>query len=227
MSEQQRPAPPGWYADPQPSPPGGLRWWDGTRWTPHGWPPGAHDGRPGWWRRAGAWLIDGFIVGAASWVVTLPVQLDLQRDLRVAQERLVADPPGTALSTYWSDLMQAWSDRWVWLGLLPALAALAYHLVMLRSRSATVGKLSLGMRVESASGDARPSWHALVRRVLAQFGPGWLVIPVGFASGSGATIALLFAVAFGWQLLDHLSAAGSGRRALHDLASGTRVAWAS
>lgn len=235
MGEPQRPALPGWYDDPQPGLPGRLRWWDGSRWTPHVAPPAGssagasgapRDGRPGWWHRAGAWLIDGFIVGAASTVVSLPVQLELQRDLRVAQEQLVDGSPGVTLSTYSSDVLQAWGERWVWLVLVPVLAAMAYHLVMLRTRSATVGKLSMGLRVVAAGDGARPSWSALVRRVLVQFGPGWLVFPVGLASGSMATIALLFAVALAWQLLDHLWAAGSGRRALHDLASGTRVVWA-
>src|SRR5687767_8511040 len=122
-------ASPGWYADPWPSPPGALRWWDGGQWTSATSAPGA-PGQPqtdaGWWRRGGAYLIDGFIVGAISWVVGLPAQLGFQRDLWVVQERLEEDltdgTVGTGMEAYWSGMVEAWTDRWVWLALLPAVA---------------------------------------------------------------------------------------------------------
>ena len=229
MSSGQQ-APPGWYADPWPGPPGALRWWDGSQWTSatsSPGPPGRPEADAGWWRRAGAFCIDGFIVSAISWIVGLPAQLGLQRDLQVEQERLTEaianGDAGPGMAAYWTGLFDAWADRWVWLGLLPALAALAYHVVMLRTRSRTVGKQALGLRVTSVGGDERLSWSTVVRRVLAQFGPGWLVLPVGAASGSLSTIALMGLAVLAWQLLDHLWAASPRRRALHDLAAGTRV----
>ena len=139
-------------------------------------------------------LIDSFIVGAGSWIIALPAQRGFQEDLRAEQdrllERLADNTADTGLATYWSGMVEAWTDRWVWLGLAPVLAALAYHLVMLRTFSATVGKRSLGLRrVASVSGDERPSWSALLRRVLTQFGPGWIILPLGFATGSATAIA--------------------------------------
>ena len=225
MSEQR--TPPGWYADPWPSPPDGLRWWDGAQWTSRSTAPGQPPTGAGWWRRAGAYLIDGFIVGAISFVVGLPAQLGFQRDVQAEadqlSEALVDGTVGTALADYWSGFADAWLDRWVWLALLPALGALAYHVVMLRTRSATVGKRALHLRVVPASGEGPLSWSVVARRVLAQFGPGWLFLPVGFATGSFNSLWLLSLAVLALQLLDHLWAAGSGRRALHDLVAGTRV----
>ena len=87
MSNGQQPAP-GWYADPWPSPPDGLRWWDGGQWTSATSVPGQGPADAGWWRRAGAYLIDGFIVGSISFVVGIPAQVGLQRDLQVESEQL-------------------------------------------------------------------------------------------------------------------------------------------
>lgn len=147
------------------------------------------------------------VVGRRA-IIALPAQRGFREDLRAEQDRLLERLAGgtadTGLATYWSGMVQAWTDRWVWLGLVPVLAALAYHLVMLRTFSATVGKRSLG-------------------RVLTQFGPGRIILPLGFATGSATVIALLVVCAIAWQLLDHLWAAGNGRRALHDLVAGTRV----
>lgn len=226
MSNGQQPAP-GWYADPWPSPPDGLRWWDGGQWTPATSVPGQGPTDAGWWRRAGAYLIDGFIVGSIGFVVGIPAQIGLQRDLQVEAERLneaVADgAAGTAFADYWSAVVEAYLDRWVWVALLPLVAALAYHAIMLRTRSATVGKRALRLRVVPASGDGPLSWSAVARRLATQFGAGWLIVPVGLLSGSWAALAIIGLVASVFLLLDHLWAAQSGRRAIHDLVAGTRV----
>jgi uncharacterized RDD family membrane protein YckC len=226
MSNGQQPAP-GWYADPWPSPPDGLRWWDGGQWTSATSVPGQGPADAGWWRRAGAYLIDGFIVGSISFVVGIPAQVGLQRDLQVESEQLnealVDGRADTALADYWSGFADAWFDRWFWLMVLPALAALAYHLVLLRTRSATVGKQAMRLRVVPASGTGRLSWSMLVRRVLIQFAPGWLIFPVGLATRSFTALGLIGLVVLAFQLLDHLWAARSDRRAIHDLVAGTRV----
>ena len=226
MSTGQQP-PAGWYADPWPSPPEGLRWWDGGQWTSHTSVPGHGAVDASWWRRAGACLIDGFIVGSIGFVVGIPGQIGLQRDLQAEGERLersVADGTvGTAFADYWSGIAGAWLDRWVWLALLPAVAAVAYHALMLRTRSATVGKRALRLRVVPAGGDGQLSWSVVARRLAAQFGPGWLILPLGLASGSWTGLLLVGLVASVFQLVDHLWAARSDRRAVHDLVAGTRV----
>lgn len=220
--------PPGWYADPWPGPPGGLRWWDGSQWTSATTAPGQGPTDAGWWRRAGAYLIDGFIVGAASYVVGLPGQVGLQRDLQVEAQQLTdsltyASDPGAAMVDYWSSVGDAYLDRWFWLILLPVLFALAYHLVMLRTRSATVGKRALRLRVVPAGGEGQLSWSMLVRRFLTQFAPGWLIVPVAMSTRSLIAVTLVALAVTVFQLLDHLWAASDRKRAIHDLAAGTRV----
>lgn len=84
---------PGWYHAAG-DPPGTERWWDGTTWvggpqatsapptgygpppgygaTGYGPPPGygtAPFAYAGWWRRVGAWLLDGLIIGIPSAIV--------------------------------------------------------------------------------------------------------------------------------------------------------------
>lgn len=226
LSSQQ--PPPGWYADPWPSPPGGLRWWDGGQWAGATSLPDRGPTDAGWWRRAGAYLIDGFIVGAISYVVGLPGQVGLQRDLQVESQKLTdaltyGSDPGTAMTDYWSGFADAYLDRWLWLVALPAIAVVAYYAVMLRTRSATVGKRALRLRVVPASGEGRLSWSMVVRRILTQFGPGWLIIPVALATRSVAVIAIFALVVLVFQLLDHLWAASDRKRAIHDLTAGTRV----
>lgn len=227
MSNGQQP-PPGWYADPWPSPPDGLRWWDGGQWTSATSVPGQGPTDAGWWRRAGAYLIDGFIVGAISYVVGLPGQVGLQRDLQVESQELsdaltYGSDPGTAMTAYWSGFADAYFARWLWLMVLPGIAIVAYYAVMLKTRSATVGKHALRLRVVPASGEGRLSWSMVVRRVLTQFGPGWLIIPVALATRSLAAIGLVTLAAGLFQVLDHLWAATDRKRAIHDLTAGTRV----
>ena len=227
MSNGQQPAP-GWYADPWPSPPDGLRWWDGGQWTSATSVPGQGPTDAGWWRRAGAYLIDGFIVGSISFVVGIPAQVGLQRDLQAEAERLnesVADGAAdTAFADYWSAVVEAYLDRWVWLALLPLVAALAYHAVMLRTRSATVGKRALRLRVVPVSGrraavvvGRREAAGHAVRTGLADHPGRPRSAGPGPRSRSSAS----------WRPRSSCSTTSgprrSDRRAIHDLVAGTRV----
>ena len=226
-------SPPGWYPDPAPPAPGDpplLRFWDGQQWSwqvapaPAGLsgpgyagpayavqPPGptTPDGVPlaGFWPRVAAHVIDALILGAASSVATLPVQLGMQRDMQALIE---SEPdPGAFLSAY----LDMFLPLITWTALVGFVLWAGYTALMLRFKGATVGKMALGLGVRLRDRPGQLPWSAIAARVLTQH--GYMLTGV---------FPWVYLALFWYPWLDSLWAAGDGKRqALHDKAARTNV----
>ncbi|MDP3972980.1 MAG: RDD family protein [Candidatus Nanopelagicales bacterium] len=142
---------PGWYDDPLEF--GWLRYWDGNTWTretaprPADYqPPSRQQADPGFaslWSRLGAYIIDWLIVLIPIELVVVGIWMALNVELvNGLAERLAAGD-----TTAFGELMAAEMGPIVLVSLLTGPAWFCYEYFMLRSRSATVGMLALGIRV--------------------------------------------------------------------------------
>jgi uncharacterized RDD family membrane protein YckC len=218
--------PPGWYPDPFP-PPGvapALRFWDGRQWTPHlAPPPGVAfpavtqsvlvpttpDGVPlaSWWTRVAAFFLDSLIVSTVGTVLTLPLQFSMQQDLR---ELIESDPePGELLSAY----VDIFMPLVTWTALASFAVWASYSAIMLRTKSATAGKLALGLEVRLRDRPGQLGWGTIAARVLAQ---------QGYALT--AFVPVLYLALFWVPWLDALWATWDKKRqTLHDKVARTNV----
>ena len=226
--EPARPAagpPPDWYPDPM-APTGrtGRRWWDGSTWTEHVaadpapgvvGPVVTPDGVPiaGMGRRIGAFVIDSLIVGVVAMLLGLPFLLAVFRAYGAYFERALdaanagAQPP-SSLSLYSTALGPL-------TGLYAVLlvVTLTYHIGFLRWRSATPGKLAVGLRVRARDGSGRLDWRTVWRRWASEY---WYTVVALVPVVGGITGLYVWA--------DDLSALGNPeRRALHDRFADTVV----
>jgi uncharacterized RDD family membrane protein YckC len=169
----------------------------------------------GWWRRAGATVLDS--------VIMIPLLA------------LVAAP---SLVAHWHSVTTWWQagysspDTLVTTGSVPnppvldpatgpglilytslVVASLAYTVVFLRLKQATPGKLLTGLQVRWRSAQGPLAWTTIVRRVS-------LPAAVAIASQvpvAGVVFAVLGVSDYLWPLWD------SNRQALHDKVAGTNV----
>lgn len=220
---------PGWYDDPQEF--GWLRYWDGNAWTretaprPADYqPPSQQLSNPGFaslWARLGAYIIDWLIVLIPIELVVVGIWMALNVELvNGLAERLA-----TGDTTAFGDLMAAEMGPIVIVSLLTGPAWFCYEYFMLRSRSATVGMLALGIRVVPEAGagasanaasdqpDAKLSQRSLLIRA-AVFGGVHLLSAVPIA---GSVVNIVFLVGCLSMLFDPRS------RTWHDRLARTLV----
>lgn len=232
-------APAGWYPDPTPpSAVPGLRYWDGQAWTAHAAPAAAYapqpyipqpvgpttpDGVPlaSWGWRVLAYLIDTLPLGLVSTLITLPAQIRMQQRL-LDLDRMAADDGTLDLHGFWSVYRDGLHDIALWQ--LPVyVVVLAYFVLMLRFKGATLGKLALGLRVRRTAGAGQLPWSTAIVRTMAFLGVGYLT-SLTLLTGSLALILLTGAVVAVWGLLDMLWPLWDKRRqALHDKVARTVV----
>lgn len=223
--------PPGWYPDPgQPAQPH-ERYWDGATWSSHVRPVAQHfpfavahqpttpDGVPlaGWWQRLLALVIDSIAVGIVSSILTIPLQLRMQADLRDLLQDLgsSAQTPGSSpdFGAFWSDYLAILLPQLTWSALITFVLAAVYSSVFLRWKSATPGKMVLGISVRLRERPGQLPWSTIARRVLVQHGVAVF-----------AVVPWLYLALSWFPLLDGLWAAwDSKRQSLHDKAARTSV----
>jgi len=226
-----------WYPDPSDG--HRLRYWDGSAWTAHVAPspvaaqptgPTTPDGEPlaGWWWRVLAYVIDSIIISVVSSIVTIPAQIQMQRDFVPVMdrfERTVEQNPeampdlGTLFSEY-LDVLQSYA---FWLVAPGAILTVLYWAIFLRWKGGTPGKLMLGMRIRLRDRPGQLPWSSIVLRMALQFGVAWTVFYLAFASGSTAIYFLSMLIVL-VTLLDPLWATwDSKQQTLHDKLARTNV----
>ena len=169
------------------------------------------DGVPlaGWWWRALAVVIDTLLVGLIAGVIASPIYLRLFRSISAvfaeAMRAAQAGEPAPALPT--TALLSS-GDQFA-LTLITLLVGLAYHVVFLRLKSATPGKLAVGLRVvpvDAGHSRAQLPWNTAIVRAIV-----W-VLPTAHI------LLILVRIADVLLPLWHPK-----RQSLHDLAAKTQV----
>ena len=198
--------PQGGYQQGYPQGPGGLQNQPGAKQV------ATADGvrLAGWWWRALAVVIDSVIVALIAAIPSFPIYGRLfdaiaifwRQALRAAEAGLPAPPApsGTALLSFADQAL---------LSLIGVLVALAYHIIFLRTKSATPGKLVCGLRVvpvDQGRFAGQLGWQTILIRVAI-----W-VLPK--ANGILYIFRIVDALFPLWQ---------PKRQALHDMAAKTQV----
>ncbi|MDE9367813.1 RDD family protein [Luteipulveratus sp. YIM 133132] len=174
--------------------------------------PTTPDGRPisGWWRRFGAYVVDGMLILVVSSIASWPwsqswfeTYADYARDVTDAQQRGLTRPSAP-------EALQ--ELPWQWLLIFVALLAV-YEIGFTVWRGQTVGKMITGISVRQLEHATLPTLSEAAVRFLVK-GIAFVLAPITVLSGLGT----LFTVADGlWPLGDR------NRQALHDKAPGTVV----
>ena len=226
-----------WYPDPNDD--RQLRYWDGSAWTAHvaaapvlarPTGPTTPDGEPlaGWWWRVLAYVIDTIVVSIVAGLVSIPAQIQMQRDLMPVMERFdraVEQNPEALpdMGTFFSEYLDVLQSYAFWLVAPGAILTLLYWAFFLRWKGATPGKLMLGMRIRLRDQPGPLPWSSIVLRMALQFGVTWAVFYLAFASGSAVIYFVSMLVVF-VMLLDPLWATWDSRRqTLHDKLARTNV----
>jgi uncharacterized RDD family membrane protein YckC len=118
-----------------------------------------------WWKRLVAILIDGLILGFASWIVILPVTVAINHNGLTSNQSNVA--PGRALA--------AVAVAWI-IGAVPS--AIYYGALNGSRRGQTLGKMALSIAVRDASTGAPIGfWRGLGRFLITIVFSIALVVP--------------------------------------------------
>lgn len=155
----------------------------------------------GWWRRAGAYLIDSLVFGLGIVVILIAAGLAAGMTLEEASVFIsTGTTPETVIHPEW--LYAVLVVGRVMIGVLPAI-------FLVRWNGQTPGKRALGLRVMSAGGEAMTFRVALRREVLGRV--------ILFQLVSIFTLGLGVLVYYLWPVWD------PQRRAGHDFVANTRV----
>ena len=226
-----------WYPDPNDD--RQLRYWDGSAWTAHvaaapvparPTGPTTPDGEPlaGWWWRVLSYVIDTIIVSVVSSIVSIPAQIQMQRDLMPVMERFgraAEQNPNTPpdFGVFFNDYLEIMQQHALWLVAPSAILTVLYWAIFLRWKGATPGKLMLGMRVRLRERAGTLPWSSIIARTVLQFGVAWTFFVLAFLTASVTmfVVSMLVSVI---MLLDPLWATwDSKRQTLHDKLAATNV----
>lgn len=172
-------------------------------------PVGTADGIPlaGWWLRALAVVVDAVIVGTVAGLLSFPVlQRVAGRLIAFVQETMASGGPPS--DSFAPPLIITTSESLL-ITAVQLVVALAYHVLFLRTKAATPGKLVTGLRVvpvDRGRSTTPLGWGTVTVRALV-----WLVPMVNGLLMAVRLVDALFPL---WQ---------PKRQSLHDLAAKTQV----
>ncbi|HSK32613.1 MAG TPA: RDD family protein [Propionicimonas sp.] len=173
------------------------------------------DGEPlaGWWRRVGAFLIDGLIVTPVTLLLGAPWLGQIMEATADFVNESVESAEAGAPPADQAELMAALFGPLFALSVVAVLVTFAYHVGFLTWKAATPGKLLLGMRVRLRETPGPLSVGTAVKRWAGQF--GYLVLSAVPVLGN---IASFYPILDGlWPLWD------SKKQAVHDKIARTNV----
>ena len=227
-----------WYPDPNDD--RQLRYWDGTAWTAHvaaapasarPTGPTTPDGEPlaGWWWRVLAYVIDSIIISVVASIVSIPAQIQIQRDFMPVMERFdrAIEQNPEAPPDFWvffNDYLDVMQQHAFWLVAPGAIFTVLYWAIFLRWKGATPGKLMLGMRIRLRDQAGQVAVVFDRPRMSVQFGVTGPSSYLAFLSGSVAMYVSVMLVDD-----DHVARPACGRpgtrsrQTLHDKLAATNV----
>ncbi len=173
------------------------------------------DGQPlaGWWIRVAAWIIDGLITGLITGVLGFPwVRTVFSAYLDFVNETMDAVNSGQPAPDTSAFVLGLDPSLFV-LSLIGIVVSFVYHAGFLRWRSATPGKLALGLRVRLREAPGQLSWGTIVRRWVGQ-NVASLVNLIPWVGSIAGVYTLVDGL---WPLWD------GKRQALHDKIAKTNV----
>jgi uncharacterized RDD family membrane protein YckC len=229
---------------PQPGQPPLLRYWDGERWTEHTSPvpageqhPGQQyagqqyyggqssyggdavattpDGVPlaGWWSRVGATLIDAIILFGIYLICWIPFYggiVDGFSDYFDDVARAADEGRSAPAFEFTGELATTLAV----MGMISLVVSVVWTFAWLRTKSATPGKLALGLRVRLRDTPGQLSYGTIFMRWLTQSG----------APGAVSLVPIVGNLVFLYTLLDSLWPLWDGKKqAIHDKAAKTNV----
>jgi uncharacterized RDD family membrane protein YckC len=167
----------------------------------------------GWWRRLGAYVLDGIVIGAVSTLLGWGFVHRIVDAYRAYFDAAVkAGQNGTAVPSQ-SDLLSQVAGAMAGITVIGILVSLVYNAVFLKTRAATPGKLALGMRVRLRDQPGPLTWGTILSRWAVQNVATLLNVVPGIG-----TLASIFSLLDGlWPLWD------SRKQALHDKVAKTNV----
>lgn len=116
------------------------------------------------WRRLGAYLIDGILIGVVVLAIGFPLVRDLVDQFRVYfdQVQAAADAGRTApdATTFTTNVL----GTTLKLTLLQLVVAAIYVIPLTKLRGATLGKMATGIRVRPMDAEGLPTWGQAVLR---------------------------------------------------------------
>lgn len=198
--------PPGWYPAPG-DPPGTHRYWDGAQWTTgpqpiagaepagggfapptqQGYAPPAQGQQPPF-QAAGAY---GYQVG----VDAVPGGRQLAEPSQRIVARLIDFVIGFVIALILIGILGIDGVQSVGFLLVGAVVGIAYEVVMVALKGGTVGKLIMGIGVQTHSGTYPPGWQPAFMR--------WLPSVVGYIPVIGGLIGLvIFILSLVWLFKD-------------------------
>jgi uncharacterized RDD family membrane protein YckC len=170
------------------------------------------DGQPlaGWWRRVAAYIIDVVIINVVSWIVAFPAARDYMNAVNEMTEDLLSGDPGGAGAMVVTEDM---AGPLATIGLVALVVSLVYNVAFLRWKSATPGKLALGLRVRLRETPGQLSYPTILVR--------WAVQNLNRFTGFVPVVGFLGSL---FWLLDHLWPLWDPKKqAIHDKAAKTNV----